>query len=96
MPNYELRKKKRKQMLVKCWMSIEIESAKKRNGQTNPLLRKLNAARENGLVLPQSRHGWSKRSKISGQPSAVSYQRSATGGSLVRLRRAAPGGAEDA
>ena len=53
--------------------------AKKRNGQTNPTLRKINAARENGRVLPQSGHGWSKRFAISGQLSEVSDWRSAIG-----------------
>ncbi len=57
----------------------EIESAKKRNGKTNPPLRKLNAAKENGRVLRQSGDGSDKRSAISSQPSAVGGQPSAVG-----------------
>ncbi len=60
-------------------MGEENESAKKRNGQTNPLLRKLNAARENGGVLPQSGDGGSKRAANSCQLSALSGQQSALG-----------------
>ena len=50
----------------------ESQTPKKRNGQTNPTLRKLNAPKENGRVLPQSGDGWSKRSAISCQRRAVS------------------------
>ncbi len=55
MMNYERRGGKH--TVVKCWMSTKIESAKKRNGQTNPPLRKINVPTENGRVLPQSGHG---------------------------------------
>ena len=54
----------------------ESRTPKKRNGQTNPTLRKLNAPKENGLVLPQSEDGGSKRSAVNGQPSTVSGGRS--------------------
>ncbi len=63
-------------------MGEEIESAKKRNGQTNPLLRKLNAGRENGGVLPQSGDGGSKRAALGTQRSALSTLHSAGSGEL--------------
>ncbi len=92
-------------MVVKCCVATQSETAKKRNGQTNPTLRKLNAPRENGLVLPQSGDGrrrgapavGSERSASSCQPSAIS-RRWFTGASVLavvivarlRLRSDAP------